>query len=601
MIVYQAADNNLEAPILTDIAEMGEVENEAVDIVVMLDRSDEYTDDDTYTGISEELDTSQFLYAGRGGVQLMASVEEVNTGDPAALASFIGQAIDAFPREHVALVLGDHGAAWRGVAYDDGAEDELTLPELSAALGQGLAAAGRDSLDIVGFDACLMATLEVGAALAPYAQFLVASEELEPGLGWDWTVLQQTSTAMDGLELSNVLAQGYQDFYADEKIISTQTMSVIDLAEIGGVDAALASLSDIAGVDATASAVGIARSAVRAYSYADDPDPLRAYNQYDIVDLVETMAIQNPALEDEAAAVKEAVKRAVVTNLTGTLSEQSAGLSIYLPPYEDVADARYFELEGLSAWQNLLTGYLATTSSVVIPPAFTDDDKFIDGLWTADGFQIASTYDAAADATVVDARLRYGSFNDDYTEMVFYGSDPLSFGNGQVSGVWDPQFLRITDGTTETYNYSTFEISGDRTRAIINVPMAYFPPGGEQPQAVQLRFVLDSTGQLISKDFVVFSTFGVGRASVDPAGTLLPLVIKQNLTTFEEHIQSTSDVRLSANIDLLDASYDYLPEATPILAQLELHALDGSTDFVYAGDAVPAFYYDQRDTYPTPG
>lgn len=429
VIVYQAADNNLEAPILTDIAEMGEVDNEDVDIVVMMDRSDEYTEADTYPGIPEELGTSQVLFAGRGGVQLLASVEEVNTGDPGELAAFLDQTISSFPREHVALVLGDHGAASRGVAYDDGAGDELTLPELSEALGQGLAAAGRDSLDIVGFDACLMATLEVGAAVAPYAGFLVASEELEPGLGWDWTVLQQASADMSGLELSNVLAQGYQDFYADESIISTQTMSVIDLAEISQVDAALAALSDIAGADATASAVGVARSAARAYSYADDPDPMRAYNQYDIVDLVETMAIQNPSLADASAEVQAAVDQAVVTNLTGSLSEQSTGLSVYLPLYEAVADARYFELEGVSTWQSFLSDYLRTTSSVDVPTAFTDEDKFIEGTWTSDGFQIASSYNPAADATVVDARLRYGSFNDDFTEMVFYGSDPLSFGN----------------------------------------------------------------------------------------------------------------------------------------------------------------------------
>jgi hypothetical protein len=48
---------------------------------------------------------------------------------------------------------------------------------------------GRLKLDIIGFDACLMAMYEVGSTLAPYAHYLLASELLEPGHGWDYASL----------------------------------------------------------------------------------------------------------------------------------------------------------------------------------------------------------------------------------------------------------------------------------------------------------------------------------------------------------------------------------------------------------------------------
>lgn len=44
-------------------------------------------------------------------------------------------------------------------------------------------------LDIIGFDACLMAMHEIGAVLTPYANYLLASELLEPGIGWDYSAL----------------------------------------------------------------------------------------------------------------------------------------------------------------------------------------------------------------------------------------------------------------------------------------------------------------------------------------------------------------------------------------------------------------------------
>lgn len=44
-------------------------------------------------------------------------------------------------------------------------------------------------LDIIGFDACLMAMYEVGSVMAPYAHYLLASELLEPGQGWDYSSL----------------------------------------------------------------------------------------------------------------------------------------------------------------------------------------------------------------------------------------------------------------------------------------------------------------------------------------------------------------------------------------------------------------------------
>lgn len=606
VLVYQAADNDLEAAILTDIAELGDVSVDDMDVVVMLDRHDDadpaggFSDADTYEGIPEELGASQVLLAGTGGVSVLGTIAEVNTGDPAALADFISGAIAQYPREHVAVIIGDHGAAWRGVGHDDTSGDVLELGELSVAFEAALAGSGRDRFDLIGFDACLMATLEVAAAVAPYGDYLLASEEVEPGAGWDWTVLNGVSADTDAVSFGQILADGYTAFYADESQISNQTMSLTDLSKVDELSSALSAMIAVSGTDPTASAVAVARSAVRAYGFAASPDPAQSYHQLDIGDLVETLAVQNPTLAEQADVVLDALNAAVVSNSYGTISDQATGLSIYLPPNADLAEEEYLALGGMRDWQGLLASYLEVTASVAVPAAFADEDKLIEGRWTSGGFELSADYDPAADATVVDARLRYGTYTADYTSMEFYGSDPLSFGDGFVSGVWDPQVMQITDGSTTAFAYSTFVVAGDRSRAIISVPLRYLSPAGDS-ERVELRFVFDQAGALLSKDFVVFSGYGVGRATVDPAGQMFPLAAVQSIETFEEEWLQTTDVGFSADIADLDGGYVPMPETTAIVAQLELHALDGSVDFLYAGDAVPFEFHTARSSYPAPG
>src|SRR3546814_8050641 len=85
----------------------------------------------------------------------------------------------------------DHGASWPGWGGDESTEhDSLTLDEIESAIAGGLEASGVEKLDLLGFDACLMATYEVASVLAPHADRMLASQELEPGHGWNYASLQ---------------------------------------------------------------------------------------------------------------------------------------------------------------------------------------------------------------------------------------------------------------------------------------------------------------------------------------------------------------------------------------------------------------------------
>jgi hypothetical protein len=91
--------------------------------------------------------------------------------------------------------------------------------------------------DIIGFDACLMAMYEVAAALHPYARYLLASQLLEPGHGWDYNSLGDitiASTVSPGsgaptaIDVGTVFINGYMN-EGREEASSGLTLALVDL------------------------------------------------------------------------------------------------------------------------------------------------------------------------------------------------------------------------------------------------------------------------------------------------------------------------------------------------------------------------------------
>lgn len=80
------------------------------------------------------------------------------------------------PSEHIGLVMQSHGGAADGLESDAG---KATLPEFTHAVTDGLADSNHAKLDLLDFDACSMANLNVAEAMAPIAEHMVASSEVE--------------------------------------------------------------------------------------------------------------------------------------------------------------------------------------------------------------------------------------------------------------------------------------------------------------------------------------------------------------------------------------------------------------------------------------
>ena len=173
VLVYMNGDCNLEADAVDDFLEMSSVGSSSeVNIVVQFDRWDGSPDPADDTRYGDWTDCERFLVTSGVTPTLAESYEslgEVNMGDPQTLVDFGNWAIQNFPANHYALVLWDHGGQWTGLCNDDSPVDKLDMSELSTALDTIVTDNSMWPIDIVWFDACLMAGVEVADQISPIA------------------------------------------------------------------------------------------------------------------------------------------------------------------------------------------------------------------------------------------------------------------------------------------------------------------------------------------------------------------------------------------------------------------------------------------------
>ena len=262
-----------------------------------------------------------------GGLQcLIQNAGNPAMTDPQTLASYIQWCAKNFPANRNELIFWDHGGgSVTGYGYDEknARSGSMSLDGIDKALK----AAGV-TFDFIGFDTCLMATVENGLMLDKYADYMIASEETEPGLGWyytDWLTALSRNTSMPTLQIGKNIVDTFVEACASNPSCRGQmtTLSVVDLAELANtVPAPLKSFSQsISGLisENAYRQVSSARNATREFAQSTRID------QIDLVHFAENL---NNA---EAQALAEALTGAVKYNRTSRSMTHAYGLSVYFP------------------------------------------------------------------------------------------------------------------------------------------------------------------------------------------------------------------------------------------------------------------------------
>ena len=257
-------------------------------------------------------------------------------GDGDTLKDFLSFCLENYPAEHRMVIFWDHGGGTTsGVAMDENFDrDTLSLPEIRKAFDEvsGETDAEKLSFDIIGFDACLMATVDVAGILKDKAKYMIASEENMPSLGWNykkWLTALSENTSISPADLGKVICDSY--FSACEKadLADKITLSVTDLSKIDPLLEAYNAFGDEALVRLMNDdyfAGDFSRAAKKTENYGGNT---KKSGYSDMADMGDLARHAKDLLPNSYQAVLDAIDEAVVYQVRGDYKSHANGLSCF--------------------------------------------------------------------------------------------------------------------------------------------------------------------------------------------------------------------------------------------------------------------------------
>jgi hypothetical protein len=248
----------------------------------------------------------------------------------------------------------------RGIAYDDAARDFLDNAELKRVLCEVVEQTGR-RIDVLGFDACLMNLVEVAYELRGPVDYMVGSEEVEPGDGWPYNAVIGGLVAAPQTAPADVavnLVKAYVDSYGGDESV---TQAALDLSKVAGAAKAVDELA-VACIEGLDTAEG----------YTSFSKALKNAQRFHTKDFADLGDVCSRLADDSAPApVKEAAKGVIdalsgdspliiATGKNGPGVERATGTAVYFPIVGDVQVA-YDRLEFAkdTQWNGLISKYNA--------------------------------------------------------------------------------------------------------------------------------------------------------------------------------------------------------------------------------------------------
>ncbi|HWQ65642.1 MAG TPA: clostripain-related cysteine peptidase [Methanospirillum sp.] len=365
-------------------------------------------------------------------------VADMGSGD--TLSQFLTFATSQYNAEMTYLILWDHGSAYEGFGLDELTGNQISLTDLTSALETS-----NTNVSLIGFDACLMGTIEVAAAIAPHAQYLVASEELEPGSGWSyggWLSVLLQDPGIDPVTIGKAMVDSFMETNDPGK-----TLSVIDLSRIPDL---LSSLDRVGkGLSQDVETPEGFRSLGRAYSattrFGEIPRESAAMT-VDLLTLIQLLSSGKPERQKAVLEVEQILKEMILYERHDEYIGNATGLAILSPGSLDS------------------TTYLQKGQSVQIGPAW---DSFLTSLLIQQG------QDTSRPTLVADENGLYqleDPYNSAYVSVEYYWIEKegllLQIGSDQVDPDpegryilpnWDGTWFYLQDGDNPE-NYALLEM-----------------------------------------------------------------------------------------------------------------------------------------------
>lgn len=392
LALHMAADNNLYTAGLDDINEMeAGLASDDLNIIVLFDGSKQgdskiykiKRDSNGYDRniISEVIDDKG---------EIIPASKEIDSGDPAVFNKFVNWVTKNYASEKNFIEIWNHGSgiykaktavneknyplngssfvakpvkdtnssfssnfdrnfnaknnfSSKSFASDDNG-GEMQLRDLIPAMKIATGNLGR-KVDIFGFDTCLMGHVETAYQLKDYANYLVASEELEPGDGWDYQAWFKALSANPGMSPAQIATS----------LVETYEKSYMPGGSQSGRDVTLSATDINALVDGLVPAINEMADELKG-SAKPNVDKVRNVTQMfynkDCADLGHFVSMMGKEGSTKANKVADEYKKTVLRSAkVGTAVSNASGLVIYFPKstqyynkrYDNAADIRFAE------------------------------------------------------------------------------------------------------------------------------------------------------------------------------------------------------------------------------------------------------------------
>jgi hypothetical protein len=264
-------------------------------------------------------------------------LKERNTGDPRTLVAFLEWGLRRFSANNRLAVVWGHGCGFRKPRRDVGFDDtsgsssraSLSIPELERALEHAGVGAGRPfgKLRLLGFDACLMAMLEVAHHLRDKVEIVVGSEQEEPGNGWPYDrVLAHLKGKPTPRDLATAIVNEYVRSYLRSGE-SGITQSAIETSKTPAVVRALHDLGVALAISLEEKQRPIIHARVNMLSFDDG-------NYVDLIDMTNqlTRFVKDRTVKDRAARLKAAANAAIIHSQShGKDVARAHGMTVWYP------------------------------------------------------------------------------------------------------------------------------------------------------------------------------------------------------------------------------------------------------------------------------
>ncbi len=267
-----------------------------------------------------------------GEITPVENVELSSMGDSDTLTDFLNWGAENYPSDKKGLILWNHGGgSGAGVCFDElVTDDKLTVSELDESLSA--ASENTGEFEFIGFDACLMGSLEAANMLSKYSNYMIGSEETEPGYGWNYQTMGEYLTnnpECSGAEVGQTICDGFYDMCKSIGKENQATLAVVDLSKVGEISEKFNEY--FKQVYENAPDVNSLVELVRVADYADNfggNNKNEGYtNMADLAGIIDCSS----DLANGGEELKQLIDSAVPYKICGSDHTNACGISIYFP------------------------------------------------------------------------------------------------------------------------------------------------------------------------------------------------------------------------------------------------------------------------------